>query len=65
MLLATCTVVNQHATATVIAESDLSIGTLKEEAKKRAIEKLNERNLAVQREVNEAFSSNEALSEFL
>jgi hypothetical protein len=45
---------DQHVAASVMAESDLSIAKLKVEAQERAVEKLNEGNLAVQREANKA-----------
>jgi hypothetical protein len=43
---------DQHVAASVMAESDLSIAKLKVEAQERAVEKLNEGNLAIQREAN-------------
>jgi hypothetical protein len=44
----------QHAAATVMTEDDISIAKLKVEAQQKAIERLNELNLAVQREANTA-----------
>jgi hypothetical protein len=44
----------QHAAATAMAENDMCVAKLKVEAQQKAVEKLNERNLAVLREANKA-----------
>jgi hypothetical protein len=44
----------QHAAATAMAENDMCVAKLKVEAQQKAVEKLNEGNLAVQREANKA-----------